>query len=77
MATPPTLFPKTSQLKGGKPDSQTLSTDKPAQSAAAGSAERPTSLYKPIQPSSFSGAGQSQPGFSFRTSAPAADASPS
>lgn len=76
MATPPTLFPKTSQLKSGETDSQTPSTDKPAQ-PAPGATERPTSLYKPRQPSAFSGAGQSQPGSSFKTPASAADAAAS
>ncbi len=72
MAIPPTFFSKSSQLKSGEADSQTPSNDRPAQSA--GATERPTSLYKPRQPSPFSGAAQSQPGSTFRTPAPAADA---
>ncbi|EFL85676.1 hypothetical protein HMPREF0326_01379 [Desulfovibrio sp. 3_1_syn3] len=76
MATPPTLFPKTSLFKNGESDSKAeASENKPgAQPAATGAAERPTSLYKPRQPSAFSGAGQNQPGSAFRTPAPAADA---
>ncbi len=76
MATPPTLFPKTSPLKSGETDPQTSATDKPAPpaTAGAGAAERPTSLYHPRQPSAFSGAGQSHPGSAFRAPTPAADA---
>ncbi len=76
MATPPTLFPKTSLFKNGESDSKAeASENKPgAQPAATGATERPTSLYKPRQPSAFSGAGQNQPGSAFRTPAPAADA---
>lgn len=73
MATPPTFFPKTPQFKNGEADSKSSSTDKPAQPAAASVAECPTSLYKPRQPSAFSGVGQSRPGSAFGAPAPAAD----
>lgn len=72
MATPPTLFPKTSAFKNGESNSKAdASDDKPG---TMGTAERPTSLYKPRQSSAFSGAGQNQTGSAFRTPAPAADA---
>ena len=76
MATPPTLFPKTSLFKNGESDSKAeASENKPgAQPAATGATERPTSLYTPRQPSAFSGAGPNPPGSAFRTPAPAADA---